>query len=187
MGMNDLSGFLHTANRGDPTALHELMQLYEPDKSNPELMPGVITINQLRMNAPGKFEPQQNAPDPAASAIAQLRGMMPPQEGLLLCSVPPGKGLLCAADDTRYVFFTEAKYTVVTAKKRTTSELLVLPAGRHMLYIAVYSAAEDDPAFMKDPFLECPGMVEVVPGQVTEVVAARENNFKEMTYHVVYH
>lgn len=187
MSMNDISSFLNSANQGDPTALRALMMVYKPDMPNPALMPRVAAINQLRLIAPGKFEPHPNVPDPAAPAIAEMRSLMPPQVGMLLCSVPPGRGLLCAANDTRFVFFTDVKYTVVTSRKTTSSELLVLPAGQHMLYIAAYGSEQDDPFFTEDPFQQCASMIDVVPGKVTEVVAARENNFKQLTYYTVYH
>lgn len=49
-------------------------------------------------------------PNPALSqrmaAIAEMRSLVPPQAGMVLCTVPAGKGMLRAANGTRFTFWT---------------------------------------------------------------------------------
>ena len=187
--MNDYTEALKQADRGSYSGLRTMLNLFQPDQPSPALLQRVLTINQIRKSIPGKFVPQPNIPDPAAAAIAEMRSLVPPQAGMLLCTVPPNAGLLGAADDSRYVFWTESKYTVVIAEKRANSALLLLPAGAHTLFIAAHSAEADDPYFQSDPFhcFSHTGMLNVPAGAVTEIVPARKNNFAELTYHIVYH
>lgn len=188
--MNDYSSALNQAVKNDFEGMKNLMIMYEPEYPNPSLAQRVTAINHLRSVDP-KFITAQGIPDPAAPAIAELRSLMPPQVGLLLVTVPKGKGLLSAADGTRYTFWTECKYTMVIAQKISNSGLIVLPAGEHMLTIAAYG--EYDPVNDDhDPIFDPPiqyacGIIQVQPGVVTEITIERRNNFSVPEYQVVYH
>ena len=97
--MNDYTEALKQADRGSYSGLRTMLNLFQPDQPSPALLQRVLTINQIRKSIPGKFVPQPNIPDPAAAAIAEMRSLVPPQAGMLLCTVPPNAGLLGAADD----------------------------------------------------------------------------------------
>ncbi len=184
--MDELRSFIEAGAQENYPAFRTMFLIYQPDEPSPALLRGVAAVNQIRQTAP-KFVPMQELPDPAAGTIAEMRSMVPPQAGMLLCTVPPGEGMLSAANGIRFVFATESKYTVVTAGKSASSALMLMPAGQHMLFVSAFGKAEEDPAFLSDPFLTCATMINVAAGAVTEVVTARKSNFKQLTYHVVYH
>lgn len=185
--MNELLTFLSAAEQENYSMFLSMFSFYSADESTPALQQSVAVINELRQTEAKKFVPHPDKPDPAAGAIREMCGLVPEQTGLLLCTVPCGEGWLSAADDSRYVFCTESQYTVVKACKDINSAVIQLPPGQHKLMIAVFGSADEDPDFKEEPFLTCFGMIEAAADTVTEVVCARKNNFKQLTYHVVNH
>ncbi|HAM69117.1 MAG TPA: hypothetical protein DCP68_05845 [Ruminococcus sp.] len=174
----------------DYTGMTTVLMMREPVFPSPAILRCVNGVTQMRAVYPD-FVPVPNQPDPAAPAILDLRRLLPPQVGLLLCTVPAGKGMLRAADGTRYTFWTESQYTMVIAANHAVSGLLVMPAGEHMFTIGVYGAYdpyhnERDPLF-SPPIQHIYGMIQVQPGTVTEVVPERRNNFAQLAYQIVYH
>ena len=110
---------------------------------------------------------------------------------MLLCTVPACQGMFAFCDGTRYTFWTESKYTLITGQSAPTSALLLMPAGQHMAAIAVFPFCETE-AQKENPIFNLPkqfaaSVIDLQPGTVTEIIAARKNIKKVLDYHIIVH
>lgn len=189
--MNEFAPALDEAARQDTYfVLSEILNSVPPAQLNPALDQGVRMVEAARNLK--KYVPMQGIPDPAAMQLSGMRSLLPPQVGMLLVTVPPGSGMLSMANGSYYVFCTDSKYAIVIAENTCRSQLMTVPAGVHRLLITCYSWWDKSkycapPYLIDQPTLKTLCAVDVQPGLVTEAVVSRINNFKDQTYHVVYH
>ena len=69
----------------DYTGMTTVLMMREPVFPSPAILRCVNGVTQMRAVYPD-FVPVPNQPDPAAPAILDLRRLLPPQVGLLLCT-----------------------------------------------------------------------------------------------------